>query len=229
MEIDRISLVFIFSIFPNHENESDKPNIVSAKGMELIGPKRDLQIAASEIEKMKQTDSFDLFRESWENFLFRLERSWELTERKLRKNKGFQKWYKPYSLLRKKDPLLIFLKQARNSEMHSISATVSKPLKLILEDKTGRGLTLNSISSKLKNGTLTIDIDTHDLFPDVDGSIVPTDPELIKIKNRGKWYHPPWSHLKAKINNLHPVAIAELGHNFYSTYVKEAEIWLEDI
>lgn len=188
-----------------------------------------MEIAASEIEKMKQTTSFDEFRESWENFLFRIERAWELTERKLRGKKGFEKWHKPYTILRKKDPLLIFLKQARNSEMHSTSSTVSKPLKLILEDKTGRGLTVNSISSKLEKGTLTIDIGTYDLLPDLGVNIVPTEPELVKIKNRGKWYHPPWTHLMEKIYDLNPVSIAEMGHKFYSTYVTEAETWLENI
>ena len=197
--------------------------------MHLSGPKRDLEIAASEIEKMKQTTSFNEFQESWENFLFRIERAWELTERKLRGNNGFEYWHKPYTELRKKDPLLIFIKQARNSEMHSISSTVSKPLKMIMRDKTGRGLTVNSISSKLESGTLTISVDTPDILPDVSVDIVPTDPELVRIKNRGKWYNPPWRHLKERIVDLHPVSIAELGLDFYKAYIFEAESWMENI
>ncbi|MRX27284.1 hypothetical protein [Kangiella sp. HZ709] len=196
--------------------------------MALVGPKRDLDIAASQIKNMRQTTSFDEFRESWENFLFRIERAWELTERQLKKRKGIEQWHKPYTHFRKKDPLLVFLKQARNSEMHSISPTVNKPLHMVLKDKTGRGLLINSISSKLECGTLIIDIDTPDLIPDVDVNIVPTDPTLVKIKNRGKWYNPPWSHLKKRIKDLHPVSIAELGLEFYSTYVKEAELWIEN-
>ena len=196
--------------------------------MNLSSSKRDLDIAASEIEKMKQTTNFNEFQESWENFLFRLERAWELTERKLKGRNGVERWHKPYTTLRKKDSLLIFLKQARNSEMHSISATVTKPLHMVLKDKTGRGLTVNSVSSKLENGTLTINIDTPDLVPDVDVNIVPTDPELVKIKNRGKWYNPPWSHLKKRVSDIHPVSIAVMGHEFYSTYVKEPEAWLEN-
>jgi len=42
---------------------------------------RDLRIASSEIERMKQTSSFEAFRESCENFLMRLEKVWEVTER----------------------------------------------------------------------------------------------------------------------------------------------------
>ena len=195
--------------------------------MELSSPRRDLKIALTEIEKMKDTISFDEFQESWENFLFRIERAWELTERTLKKHKGFEQWHKPYSHLRKKDPLLIFLKQARNSEMHSISSSISKPLKMVIKDQTGNGLTVNSISSQLESGTLTIEIDSPDLFPDAKVEIQPSDPELIRIKNRGKWYNPPWCHLKERIDDLHPVSIAMLAHQFYSSYISEAEFWLD--
>lgn len=195
--------------------------------MYLSGPKRDLDIAASEIEKMKQTRSFSEFQEGWENFLFRIEHAWELTERTLRGNGGFERWHKPYTDLRKKDPLLVFLKQARNSEMHSICSTVSKSLKMKVSDKTGRGINISSISSGVDKGVLTVSIETPDLLPDVSADIVPTDPKLSRIKNRGKWYNPPWSHLKERINDLHPVSVAELGYSFYRGYVSEAEAWLE--
>ncbi|MPQ75882.1 hypothetical protein [Hydrogenovibrio sp. JE_KL2] len=195
--------------------------------MKLSGPKRDLKIAALEINKMKQTESFDEFQESWENFLFRIERSWELTERNLKSNEGFTQWYKPYTILRKKDPLLVFLKQARNSEMHCISSTVTKPLKMVIKDKTGNGITVNSISSKLESGTLTINIDSPDIFPNVSLDVIPTSPQLTRFKNRGKWYNPPWHHLKVKIMDLHPVSIAEMGLTFYKAYISDAEIFLE--
>lgn len=196
--------------------------------MKLVGPKKDLDIAASEIKKMKQTTNFMEFQEAWENFLFRIERAWELTERTLRTKSGFEKWHKPYTDLRKKDPLLVFLKQARNSEMHSISSTVAKPLKMVLKDKTGRGLTVNSVSSHLDDGTLTISINTSDLFPLVDLNIIPSDPELVKFKNRGEWYSPPKKHLRERIVDFHPISIAELGYTFYCAYVAEAEVWSQN-
>ncbi len=197
--------------------------------MQLLGARRDLKIAASEIEKMKRTKNFDEFQESWENFLMRIERAWELTERTLTEKKGFQQWHKPYAELRKKDSLLKFLKHARNSEMHSISSAVSKPLKMLVKDKTGRGLLVNSISSRLANGALTVHINTPDMFSDVSVEIVPSDPELARVKSRGKWYNPPGSHLKEKISNLHPVSVAQLGLTFYKSYVEEAEFWLNNI
>lgn len=193
--------------------------------MNLSGPKKDLDIARKAIDKMKSTKDFSEFQESWENFLFRIERAWEFTERTLKNRKGFQQWHKPYTDLRKKDPLLVFLRQARNAEMHSVSPTVSKPLKMAIVDKSGRGFQLNSISSKLEDGTLTIDLDSPDILLDLDTKIVPTNPEVVRFKNRGKWYNPPWQHLRERISDLHPVALAELGLSFYRAYVNEAELW----
>jgi hypothetical protein len=193
--------------------------------MNLLGPKKDLHIANREIDCMKSTTDFSEFQESWENFLFRIERAWEFTERTLKWKKGFQQWHKPYTDLRKKDPLLVFLRQARNAEMHSVSPTVTKPLKMAVVDKSGRGFQLNSISSRLENGTLTIDLDSPDILLDLDTRIVPTDPEVVRFKNRGKWYNPPWQHLRERIRDLHPVALAELGLVFYRAYVNEAELW----
>lgn len=196
--------------------------------MKLVGPKKDLDIAASEIEKMKKTTNFMEFQEAWENFLFRIERAWELTERTLRTRNGFEKWHKPYTDLRKKDPLLVFLKQARNSEVHSIGATVVKPFKMVLKDRTGRGINVSSVSSQFDDGALTININTSDLFPSVDFNIIPSDPELVKFKNRGEWYSPPRRHLRERIVDAHPISIAELGHSFYCAYVAEAELWSQN-
>ncbi|WP_421706394.1 hypothetical protein [Alloalcanivorax xenomutans] len=193
--------------------------------MNLLGPKKDLDIANKAIDCMKSTTSFSDFQESWENFLFRIERAWEVTERTLKSKKGFQQWYKPYAELRKKDPLLVFLRQARNAEMHSLSPTVTKPLAMEVVDKSGRGFHLNSVSSRLENGTLTIDLDSPDILLNLDTRIMPADPEVVRFKNRGKWYNPPWQHLRERIRDLHPVALAELGLVFYRAYVNEAELW----
>ncbi len=195
--------------------------------MLLSGPQKDLNIAENALEEMKNTTSFQVFQENWENYLFRIERAWEFTERTLKQRKGFQQWHKPYTELRKKDPLLIFLRQARNAEMHSVSVTVAKPLKVMVADKLGRGFHLNSISSKLENGTLTIDLDSPDILLDFDARLVPADPEVVRFKNRGKWYNPPWHHLRERIRDLHPVSIAYLGLQFYKAYVNEAESWCQ--
>lgn len=81
-------------------------------------------IAEKEIERMASTTSFSEFEEAWQNCLGRIERAWGSAEKKIRSQKGYQQFIKPYNRLRKKDPLLVFLKQARNAETHAISGTI---------------------------------------------------------------------------------------------------------
>ena len=191
--------------------------------MKLAGAKADIESAARAIEAMKQTRSFSEFRENWETFLFRIEKAWQATEKTLRSKRAFGPWFKPYAKLRKKDPLLVYLRQARNAVMHSVSPTVDKQLKLAVVDKSGRGFTVKSIASQLEKGVLTIDIESHDILVDVEAKLVPTDAEAVRFKNRGKWYNPPWMHLDVRIADLHPVYLAELGLSFYKAFVEEAE------
>ena len=196
--------------------------------MELSKPKNDLEIAQRAIGTMKKTTDFFEFRENWENYLIRIERAWALTEHILSKQRGFQQWYAPYRNLRKKDSLLIFLRQARNAEMHCSSTTIGKPSKIVIVDKSGRGFRVNSISGKLEKGVLTINLDSPDILLNLDFGVAPTNPQVTRFKVRGKWYNPPWHHLHNRISDLHPVSIAELGLDFYNTYVNEAEHWKEN-
>jgi hypothetical protein len=204
------------------------PQLIAALyDMKFPRATQDLAIAKSEIEKMAKTTDFSEFQESWENYLLRLERSWESVNRGMKVVPGFEKFNRPYAQLRKKDQLLVFLKQARNAEMHSETLTVNTSVALTVKDRSGRGFMVNSVSSQLENGVLSINFDSPDLFWDVEVTPEPTDPRLSRIKNRSKWYNPPKMHLKVHIGNIHPVHIAKLGYTFYSAYIKEAEIWAD--
>ena len=191
--------------------------------VKLARAKSDLGAASRAIDTMRNTSSFSEFRENWENFLFRAERAWESTQKTIQNEKGFGPWYRPYAKLRKKDPLLVYLRQARHAEMHSVSPTMDRPLKLAVVDKSGRGFTVNSIAAQLEKGVLTIDIDSPDISVDIEAKLIPTDAMAIRFKNRNKWYNPPWMHLDVRIVDLHPVSLAELGLSFYRTFVEEAE------
>lgn len=194
--------------------------------MSISSSKKDLEIAEKCIETMRTTKSYEEFRENWEYFLMRIERAWESAVRILKNKDGFQQWYKPYSELRKRDSLLVFLKQARHAEMHKVSTTTKKPLKMAVREKTGRSFRLDSISYKMEKGTLSIDLKSPDILLNLDAELLPTDPEVTRFKNRGKWYNPPWQHLKERIKNMHPVALAELGLSFYKSFISEGEVWL---
>jgi hypothetical protein len=165
------------------------------------------------------------FQHAWQDFLLRIERAWEMAERQLRGQAGFQQWSKPYSERRKKDPLLQFLHQARHAETHGISDTVGKPLELLLRDKYGRKFDFRGARGEFKDGVLTIDLQTQHPAKDLDISVVPTNPILVRFKNRGKWYNPPTSHLGNRLTDVHPVEAARLGLAFYRTFIGNALGW----
>lgn len=198
------------------------------KTMILSKAKRDLMIAKKAIKRMNEAKQLSELVEEWENFLYRIERAWEFTARVLKDKKTIQQWHKPYTTLRKKDDLLIYLKQARNSEMHCISETTTKPIKFLIQDQSGHGLQIDSIDTKFEDGKLTIDLKSPDLFPKASAKLIPTVPQVMRFKNRGVWYEPPSHHLKKKIKDLHPASLAKLGLTFYKTYIEDASIWLEN-
>jgi len=191
--------------------------------MNLISHYRDLEIAEVELEKMASTNSFKEMTEFWQNILIRLERIWERAEPLIKKEEKGQKYLEPYYKQRRKDPLLRYIRQARNVEMHGIEGSIDKPLSLKISEKYGRKFRMDTITSSLIDGVLTINLDTPDTHLDYQIALEPKDPHLVRIKNRGEWYNPPTEHLGNHIRDLHPVFIAKIAIEFYGGFLKEAD------
>jgi hypothetical protein len=62
---------------------------------------------------------------------------------------------------------------------------------------------------------LTFDVQSDDIGIEWTGELESTDPMLLRFKNRGEWYNPPAWHLRQRLPNMHPVAIATLGLHFH--------------
>lgn len=192
----------------------------------LHGPRNDLDIAQEAVEAMTTTKVFTVFYRTWQDFLIRIERAWEATERGIRGSPGYQAWFRPYAQQKRRDPLLVFLSQARHAETHAINPTMDHPLRLVLRDKYGHPFSLREVRSTLDHdGALTIDIETEpeDSLLSYEVAHVPSPPRLIRFRNRGVWYEPPTSHLGAPLTSIDPLTVARLGLAFYSAFVKEAD------
>lgn len=180
--------------------------------------KRDLQLAAAAIEEMAAATAFSDLKSYWETFLFRLERAWERTERTVRAIPGrdAQSWLSTNAKLRRSDPLLQYLKQARNAETHALASSVDWNKIISISDRFGRPFSLNNVNVSLERGTLVIDLGCHDIGIDWNAKAEAAVPKLQRICNRGTWYDPPRRHLGNKISDEHPVSIAALGLNYYN-------------
>lgn len=183
----------------------------------MLDTERDLALAANEIEKMASATLLQDLQSAWETFVFRLERTWGRTERMVRAIPGrdAQSWISVNSKLRRTDPLLIYLKQARNAETHAVSTSIDMDRVVSLSDKFGRPFNLKDVSISLERKTLTIDVTSYDIGIDWQGGLEPGNPQLQTIVNRGQKYEPPDKHLGNRLVDKHPVAVATFGLNFY--------------
>ena len=188
-------------------------------------PLRDLDIAGQLVTEMAVATVFPDFQRAWQDFLIRIERAWEYTERAGKGERRFQQWVSPYVHQKKRDPLLAFIYHARHAETHAVAPTVDHPFKLMIRDRFGHPFRIDSIKTSLEEGVLTIDVDTaaEDSLLDYVAVPVPSSPKLVRFYNRGKWYEPPKTHLGKPLVSLHPVDVAKHGLAFYSAFVNEAK------
>ncbi len=80
------------------------------------------------------------------------------------------------------------------------------------------------MKSSFEDGILTIDIESapQDSLLDYVAFPLPSNPKLVRFRNRGKWYEPPKTHLGKPLLSVHPVDVAKLGLAFYSAFINEA-------
>jgi hypothetical protein len=177
----------------------------------------DVQFASEAVDRMAATTELQQFVGAWEEALFRLERSWEKAKGEADRAPGHapKSWLKAMHALRKKDPLLLYLKQARNAETHVVSQTLDAPLRFTLQDRFGRPFHADRVDISVDGSTLVFDVQSRDIGLDWTGAVERADPRLVRFKTRGEWYNPPWLHLGVRLPDMHPVAVATLGVHFY--------------
>src|SRR3569833_3412354 len=176
---------------------------------------KDLKIAEKLVEDLAETTSFIEFERQWLDFLFRLERSWEV-ELRFAKDMGgkAQQWVSKYSAARRIDSLLRFLKHARDAETHAVQRTVDHDFFVSVQDRLSRPFQIESVTTTFEDGVLTYDIKSPNEEINKKKKKDPEKPSQEKNKTRKKRYNPPTEHLGKTLKDLHPVAIAVLGIRF---------------
>lgn len=138
---------------------------------------------------------FDEYEASWRELLGRIERVWSKTEAAVSHLPGWQKVKSEIAQLRRTDPLLQYIQQARHVDEHSISALATEwdaDLKGVVNPDGKLQLTWQ-----------------------------PWDRPLLPVVNRGVTYLPPTTHLGSSISELfgqgkaQPRVIGELALRFY--------------
>ncbi len=146
---------------------------------------------------------FTEYEKAWREFLHRIERVWFKIQAAVHNMSNWKKIESEVVRLRKKDPLLSYLQQARNVEEHSIS-DLAKDWEPKLEVKQ-------------KGDKIEL-------------SWQAWDRPLLTVKNRDGVYNPPNSHMGKSIEHLkrkgkaEPRVIAELALGFYCDLLNRVSV-----
>lgn len=186
----------------------------------LYHAKRELVAAEKAIERMSQSKSLEDLEDEWKNYLNAIEKNWVKTERACQhiRNK-FEPWQGQFTRERKKDPLLKYIKHARNSDQHTIHECMEKKdASNSMYVEGGPGVT-HIERLEIKDGKL---VEYRGNKPLIIENL-PNRIELLRVKDGSKWYNPPKSHKQVKLHWSAPIDVAVLGLEFYRDFVKQTE------
>jgi hypothetical protein len=169
---------------------------------------------------MRTAGEFAGFEEAWRDFLGSIEKCWAKVEQGCQGFRSpYQPWAGSFSQIRKKDPLLRYLKHARNADQHTIQEIVAHH----------RGGWTSFIPASDKPIQIDRMVVEDGRLMEYRGSeplhfrIYPDRVELLRVKDRGEWYNPPMQHLDQPLQSNSPLAVAELGLRFYEDFVVRTE------
>jgi hypothetical protein len=187
-----------------------------------FGPShKELTAADRAFADMRNAKSFEVFEEAWRRLLSAVEKCWSKMEQS-GKSRGpkFQPWLGQYIALRRDDGLLSYVKHARNADHHTIQE--------VIEHRPGR------YEFTIPGGPGVVYIES--LRTGADGRVIeyrgshaprivdePPRLELLRVKDRGKWYDPPTEYLGLALKERSPILVAEHALAFYKELIRLAD------
>lgn len=178
-------------------------------------PTQELHKAEQQVELMSQARTLDDFEQHWKQYLHSLERVWSKAEAHFRQYSSWDGLKGKYVKLRKEDPLLSYLTNARGAEEHTVKEITRRELGgLTINPATGNSMFIESLV--IQNGTI-VELKSPDTLR-ID--FIPERVCLEPISNRGRSYPPPIEHLGKPVNTLDVISLAKLGAQFYRDFLE---------
>lgn len=180
-------------------------------------PYIELSKARAAIMAMREAKSLDEFEENWKEFLGRLERVWNKAFSHFGKSPKWNGWKGKAAGLRKTDPLLSYLVNARGAEEHTVNEIVGRESGGIgINAAEGNSLYIERM--EINNGDIFIQSPQR-----IRVDFIPARTTLLSVTNRGRIYPVPRAHLGAAIDPNNVISIAEAGAQFYESFLVDAE------
>ena len=177
----------------------------------------ELARAGEAIQAMRVAPSLVEFEEQWKQFLHRVERVWNKMIDHFGRSPKWHGWVSKHEHLRKTDPILSYLINARGAEEHTVSEIVSRsPGGIGINPAEGNSLYIKKIEQR--GGNLVIESPQA-----LKIEFIPARVGLLPVSNRGRVYPVPSSHLGRPIDPAAVVELAQLAHGYYQRALQSAE------
>jgi hypothetical protein len=182
-------------------------------------PAVELKKAENAIDNMRKANSLDEFEDAWKEFLSRLERVWTKSSNHFGKSPKWNGWKGNFEPLRRSDPLLSYLINARGADEHTVNEILTRePGGIGINPAEGNSLFIEHMT--IKNGHVLIKSPQK-----IKIDFLPERIVLLPVNNRGRTYDVPTKHLGKSINSNNVISIAEAGAKFYQRFLDDAEIF----
>lgn len=180
-------------------------------------PYIELSKARVAITAMREAKSLDEFEEHWKEFLGRLERVWNKAFSHFGKSPKWSGWKGKAEGLRKTDPLLSYLVNARGAEEHTVNEIVGRePGGIGINAAEGNSFYIERM--EINDGNIFIQSPQR-----IRVDFIPARTTLLLITNRGRTYPVPTAHLGAAVDPNNVIQIAEAGAQFYEGFLAQVE------
>jgi hypothetical protein len=186
----------------NFDIHTDKIESIEEHNPPLIEAIKELKSADRAYERMIQVGvgSFFEYEAAWRDFLHAIDRVWNKTAARCKNEAKWPRLKSKYEGLRKSDPLLKYIVQARNVSEHTISPVVKDWDAELKATQITNGIRLNW---------------------------KPWDRPLLPVTNRGTTFLPPKKHLGKPMSHYmrpgqeEPKIVAECAMYFYLEMLNE--------
>lgn len=171
----------------------------------------ELNWAGEALTEMHGAKSLERYEKAWIDFLHYLDRAWNKLHDYCDVNKTGQKYVSTVEHLRKKDKLLQYLKQARDSHEHSIREVLAvEAAKTTITGGAGGGVIARGVihGSGQTQGLVT--------SGNVEVKFHPERLVAIPVSSCGNHYEVPTQHLGNALTTNVPHELALLGLTYYS-------------
>lgn len=180
-------------------------------------PAIELEKARTAIESMRNAKTLDEFENGWKEFLGRLERVWSKGIHHFGKSPKWNGWQGKFEPLRRSDPLLSYLVNARGADEHTVNEIVGRePGGIGINPAEGNSLYIEHMT--INNGNILIKSPQK-----IRVDFLPARTTLLPVINRGRTYPIPTLHLGNPVDPTNVIAIAEAGVQFYEGFLSQAE------